>query len=353
MRKIFKTINILLTIGLIFIAVGVAFIAFPQFGNKALIVRSGSMEPTIGVGSVIVARSIVNGTYSKGDIIAFRSEKNPETLITHRIVSVEKGPIDVSYKTKGDANEEVDGWIVKEKNVLGKTYIVIPYIGQILAFAKSDIGFPLLIILPAIFVILIEAFSIVREIKKRKRSFLNKLPFGFETFDIKNPSALLRVNKHNLIGFKILIPLLIFGLAIPSTLAFFSDSETSTGNVFQAADSFPQTSNLFVSNGFTCPGGASDTTTSKGTVTISKNGDLDVSVTLTGALPNTSYDLWVNQDPGSCPLSSPTSPAFITTDGSGNGSNTLNNHPLTGGATKFWVSMVGGSDVLRSTAVSF
>ncbi|MBI4097808.1 MAG: hypothetical protein HY426_02105, partial [Candidatus Levybacteria bacterium] len=151
----------------------------------------------------------------------------------------------------------------------------------------------------------------------------------------------------------VLVPLLALGLFVPSTLAFFSDSETSTGNTFTAAASFPQTSSLFVSNGFTCSGGASDTTTSKGTVTISKNGDLDISVTLTGALPNTSYDLWVNQDPGDCPLSSPTASGFITTDGSGNGTNTLNDHPLVGTATKFWVSMVGGSDVLRSTAVSF
>ena len=102
MKKMFKGINILLSILLVLIALGVAFIAFPQFGNKALIVRSGSMSPAIDVGSIVVARPADNAVYKIGDIIAFRSEKNPETLITHRVVSVGKDKAGVFYKTKGD-----------------------------------------------------------------------------------------------------------------------------------------------------------------------------------------------------------------------------------------------------------
>lgn len=352
MRKIFKIINIFLTVGLIFVAVGVAFIAFPQFGNQALIVRSGSMSPTIDVGSVIVVRNSANKTYNVGDVIAFRSEKNSKTIVTHRVVSVEKKGDNVFYKTKGDANNSVDGWQVKQQNILGKAYFTLPFFGKILAFAKTNLGFPLLIIFPAVFVILLEAISIIREIRKKRRQHKNELPFGFRL----HPGGgfpLAPQDKFKLLGFKILIPLLAFSFFVPGALAYFSDSETSTGNTFTAAASFPQTSNLFVSNGYTCPGGATDTSVIKGTVTITKTSDLKISITLSGAIPSTSYDLWVNQDPGACPLSSPTSAGFIATDGSGNGSNTLSGHPLTGGATKFWVSMVGGSDVLRSTAVSF
>ncbi len=155
---------------------------------------------------------------------------------------------------------------------------------------------------------------------------------------------------------KIFAIVIIFILAMLSykfTFAFFSSQATSSNNTFSAAESFPQTRNLFVSNDFTCPGGASDTSSNKGTVTISKDSSLDVTAILSGALPNTVYQLWVNQDPGACPLGSPTVVVFISTDGSGNGTNTLSDHPLTPGATKFWVSLVGGTDVLRSTAVSF
>ena len=72
---------------------------------------------------------------------------------------------------------------------------------------------------------------------------------------------------------------------------------------------------------------------------------------LQNALPNTSYALWVNQNPGGCPLSTATQNVFITTDINGNGQNTLSGHTLVGSATRFWISMVGGSDVLRSKAV--
>lgn len=352
MKKILKVLNIILVFGLIIIAAGVAFIALPQFGNQALIVRSGSMSPTIDAGSIVVVRNNANKTYNVGNVIAFRSEKNSKTIITHRVVSVERNGEIVSYKTKGDANEEADGWIVDQKNVLGKVQFTLPFFGKILAFAKSDLGFPLLIIFPAVFVILLEAISIIREIRKKRRQHKNELPFGFRL----HPGGgfpLAPQDKFKLLGFKVLIPLLAFSLFVPSTLAFFSDSETSTGNTFTAAASFPQTSNLFVSDPFTCSTGATNITDIRGTVTISKDSSLDITATLSGALSNTAYQLWVNQDPGACPLSEPTVPLFITTDGSGNGSNTLNNHALVGGATKFWVSLVGGTDVLRSTAVSF
>lgn len=352
MRSVFKLFNIVLTGVFIFIAIGVAFIAFPQFGNQALIVRSGSMAPTIDVGSVVVVKNNTSKTYNVGDVIAFRSEKNSKTIVTHRVVSVEKKGNNILYKTRGDANENIDGWIVNQKNVLGKVYFTLPFLGKILAFAKTDLGFPTLILFPAAFVILLEAISIIREVRKKSRQHKNDLPFGFRL----HPGGgfpLAPRDKFKLLGFKILIPLLVFSLFVPSTLAFFSDSETSTGNVFQAADSFPQTANVYLSPSHTCSGGAVTTVDVFGSVTITKNSDLTVFAVLSGALPNTVYALWVNQDPGACPLPSPTVPVFITTDISGNGSNTLSGHSLVGGATKFWVSLVGGSDVLRSTAVSF
>src|SRR3972149_3606815 len=112
MGKIFKGINIVLTLILIVGAAAVAYVALPFFGNQALIVRSGSMQPTIDIGSIVVVREqkdfispIANAIlYKAGDIIAFRSESNSKTIITHRVASVETGESGVFYKTRGDAN---------------------------------------------------------------------------------------------------------------------------------------------------------------------------------------------------------------------------------------------------------
>lgn len=186
---------------------------------------------------------------------------------------------------------------------------------------------------------------------------------------------------------KIILPIiLVLALALVSyktSFALFTDEATSQNNTFTAAANFnispsispsisPQiseipisitptpstapegkSSDLFVSNDYTCSTGAGTIENSKGTVKITKGSSLKVEVTLDNALPDTDYQLWVNQNPGSCPLNAPTIAAFIHTDMNGDGSETLSNHPLTDGATKFWVSLVGGSDVLRSSAVDF
>jgi len=107
------------------------------------------------------------------------------------------------------------------------------------------------------------------------------------------------------------------------------------------------------SSGFTCAAGATDFSNGPyGFVVMNTaNGNLIVEVSLKGATPHATYDIWVNQNPGACPLSSPTAPSALTTNGQGNG----NAHvvvPLVSGATSFWVSAVGGGQVLRSTAVS-
>ncbi|MCH7951808.1 hypothetical protein IH980_03670 [Patescibacteria group bacterium] len=103
---------------------------------------------------------------------------------------------------------------------------------------------------------------------------------------------------------------------------------------------------------FTCSTGATDTSTALGTVTITDTGvDIEVEVTLVGATPSSSYDIWINQDPGGCPLGSPTAPGAIPTDGFGDGVGTAS-APKVIGATDFWISAVGGGQVLRSTSVS-
>jgi len=108
-----------------------------------------------------------------------------------------------------------------------------------------------------------------------------------------------------------------------------------------------------VGEAFTCADGATDTTGQVfGFVVMNTNraGDLIVVVSLKRATPNATYDIWVNQDPGACPLEVPTAIGAIRTNRVGNGNGYVK-LPRMEGATKFWVSVVGGELVLRSTAV--
>jgi len=110
---------------------------------------------------------------------------------------------------------------------------------------------------------------------------------------------------------------------------------------------------LYDSGGYTCMGGAADVsgeTFGFVIMNINGKGDLIIEVSLKGATPDETYDIWVNQTPGTCPLGSPTAPGALTTNGKGNG-NVKVKLEAVDGATNFWVSAVGGGQVLRSVAV--
>ena len=110
---------------------------------------------------------------------------------------------------------------------------------------------------------------------------------------------------------------------------------------------------LYDSEAFTCPMGATDLTGRVyGFVVLNTNrdGDLIVQVSLKRATPHADYDIWVNQDPGGCPLAEATAIGVLHTNRVGNGNAHLKIERLEE-ATKFWASVVGGGLVLRSTAV--
>ena len=100
---------------------------------------------------------------------------------------------------------------------------------------------------------------------------------------------------------------------------------------------------------FTCPAGAqpaaNDPTFGFAVLNTTGNGQVIAEVSLKGATPDATYDIYVNQDPGGCPT---VATGTLTTNGQGNG-NTNVKVPAVSGATVYWVSAVGGGQVLRST----
>jgi len=128
-------------------------------------VYTGSMEPAIPVGSVVVIKPVNPETLKVGDIICFKVSESTTITVTHRIINVTTE----GFITKGDANEDPDQWIVKRENVIGKAIFTIPYIGYIGYFVRTPIGFILLIVIPASLIIIIEIRNIIKELKKQKK----------------------------------------------------------------------------------------------------------------------------------------------------------------------------------------
>lgn len=145
----------------------VAFLLAPRFGvlspYELKIVRSGSMEPAIATGSLVLIHPATD--YKVGDVITFGDDTRTSIPTTHRIVSLRNENGTAYYSTKGDANEDGDASETPASKIIGRVIYTLPYAGYILAFSKTQLGFLLLVLIPAALIILYEAISIVREVK--------------------------------------------------------------------------------------------------------------------------------------------------------------------------------------------
>ena len=147
--------------------------------TPVVVVESGSMEPLISRGDLLIVRGIPasdirNGTIEDmdGDIIVFNAQgvwsNPPAEPIVHRVVDKKFEDGIWQFRTKGDANPVVDeGW-VPEDNVIGVVVFKIPLIGWVKIFlTDSGLLIPIIVILSALLIISI-IWDYIKEEKEDK-----------------------------------------------------------------------------------------------------------------------------------------------------------------------------------------
>jgi signal peptidase len=164
MKKVAENFGLAFIILLMTAAV-LTFLA-PHFGWRVDTVYSGSMEPELKVGGVVVTRPVEAEEIRIGDIITFHSPLN-EKMTTHRVIAVEEGP-SFHFRTNGDANEDTDPFIVPAQNTVGKVCFHIPYFGYISQFVKSPLGLLLTLCLPGLVIIAMELRNIWRVLNEEE-----------------------------------------------------------------------------------------------------------------------------------------------------------------------------------------
>ena len=108
-------------------------------------VESGSMEPAIPTGAVIVLQRVSSASVKEGDVITFHPPAASLQLETHRVVAIEDGRDGKRFVTQGDANPVPDAWRVPAVGE-GWRYIVhVPYAGYVLSAGKSPAVLMLLV----------------------------------------------------------------------------------------------------------------------------------------------------------------------------------------------------------------
>lgn len=135
--------------------------------NQSFVVKSGSMEPTIMTGDIIVISSQEN--YHTNDVVTFKDTGG--RIVTHRIIDEQEKNTDVLFQTKGDANRSIDNDTITKDNILGKVSLVVPKIGFLVGFTQTLPGLITMIIIPVVLLVLDQLVKM--SIKQKQTSRLH------------------------------------------------------------------------------------------------------------------------------------------------------------------------------------
>jgi signal peptidase len=139
MRRSFRTIarvTTALVAGAVVTLVA-AYAGLLVVGFKPVAVYSGSMRPTLGVGSLAVDRVVPASGVRVGDVITFNDPYVKGRLVTHRVAQIVQTKHGLAYRTKGDANATRDPWAIKLNDKVGRVAFHVPLVGYALWYAHT------------------------------------------------------------------------------------------------------------------------------------------------------------------------------------------------------------------------
>ena len=118
---------------------------------QPLIVISGSMEPEIGTGDLLISRNLATGEVEVGDVISLHSEMT-DKLVTHRVTEVDANDDGTwTISMKGDANDEPDLEIYTVGDSVLTPALQIPQGGKVVSkLMEPAVALPILLSLVAL-----------------------------------------------------------------------------------------------------------------------------------------------------------------------------------------------------------
>jgi signal peptidase len=109
------------------------------FGYRYYTVLTPSMEPELSVGDLIFVKVSGMQDIQVGDIVTFNPSSDTGTYLTHRVTEIiedYEGTGVTCFKTKGDANEDEDNFLIDEERLIGKESFSIPKMGYVIRFLQ-------------------------------------------------------------------------------------------------------------------------------------------------------------------------------------------------------------------------
>ena len=150
------------------------------FGFSMFRVVTGSMEPEIPVGALLLTKASDIEKIALRDVVCFRTQDSAiwGRVVTHRVVEILQMDGEILLRTQGDANLAADGYLVDRYTLIGK---VIWHTGDdsmlagIFSFFTNKVGFLGCIVLPCLLLSGLLLKNCVSNIRNEMRQAMHEM----------------------------------------------------------------------------------------------------------------------------------------------------------------------------------
>ena len=150
-------------------------------GFSVFRVITGSMEPEIPIGSLLLSREVPISEIENKDIVCFISKEPPTQgkVITHRVVGITtKADGSILLETRGDANLVTDRYYVTVDNLIGRVTWYTKegnLMAGVMSFLTNEVGFLIFILFPILLVAGFILKSCVQNIRNEMDTVLHEM----------------------------------------------------------------------------------------------------------------------------------------------------------------------------------
>lgn len=135
------------------------------FGYRYYTILTPSMSPAYNVGDMIFVQLKGPEDINEGDVITFNPSQDSDAYLTHRVTEKivdYQGTGVTCFRTRGDANDSEDSFLIESDRVIGTVNFGIPYLGFVVRFIQLRwyIVLPIVIMVAVFFYLLKRYFLI-------------------------------------------------------------------------------------------------------------------------------------------------------------------------------------------------
>lgn len=215
--RLFNTFVYIVLIGIVF---SVGYLQFHK--GETFSVQTGSMEPSIRVGDLVVVNSVPD--YVVGDVITFTQSPGQIDTVTHRIVGINENG---TFVTRGDANASADQKSVSRANIIGRVDTTIPYAGYLFGVIATPLGILLAVYIPALWIV-------GDEVRRLAKYYKAQMAWRDPKFESESAPKQPTKKASSAIGLSISL-IVVLGVGAPLIAAALNDQATLEGNTMISA----------------------------------------------------------------------------------------------------------------------